>query len=802
MNLWLRQLWSSSIRRQLMLGIALVHAVMMTLFIVDLVERQRTFLHEQAVAQATSLSHTLASNSISWVLAKDFIGLEEVLHSIDNYPDRRFAMVLDVDGKVLGHSNPERTGLYVADEVSLRLLNAPVAPMVLVENLRVIDVASPIVSGGHHVGWARISLGQERNRTGLQLVTYEGLLYTLLAIVVGTAFAFLMARGLTKGLYDLLSVVDQTRLGQRDLRVSSDRPDEIGQLAIGFNRMLDVLVDEERELRSTHLQLTDTIEALGASEAKFRRLVESLGKEYFLYTHDKEGIFTYLSPSIRTVIGYEQEEFMTHYAEYYTDNPINQQAIAYTEGSLQGIPQPSYDLEIRHKDGRSVLLEVMENPIFDENGVVTAVEGLAHDVTERRRAELELRLSKEQAEVANQAKSDFLSVMSHEIRTPMNVVVGMGDVLLEMGLTAEQRGYVERLQAAGNNLLELINQILDFSKIEAGRLELKSKTMAIRPLVEMAAGLLQMLAVGKGLTLTVVVDEAVPEWILVDGLRLRQVLVNLLSNAIKFTDEGQVTLKVEVLREGEKPPSLRFTVSDSGLGIIPQHLETIFDKFTQADAGITRRHGGTGLGLTLSRQLVELMGGEINVESEPGVGSTFHVTLPLHSAQPQPVLPTPGPTDALANSRALHILLAEDSEDNQLLIRTFLKNSSHRLTVADDGEAAVRQVREASFDLVFMDVQMPIMDGYTATRAIRQWEQERGRPRLPIVALTAHALEGEADRSTEAGCDMYLSKPIKKRRLLEVIQQIGASIVAQAQSGDTPSCPSHSTHEKLDKVVE
>lgn len=401
--------------------------------------------------------------------------------------------------------------------------------------------------------------------------------------------------------------------------------------------------------------------------------------------------------------------------------------------------------------------------------------GMGLDMSERKRMENALQQAKEVAEVANRVKSDFLATMSHEIRTPMNVVIGMGDVLLESGLNDEQIGYVNKLQSSGNNLLDLINQILDFSKIEAGQLHIVDEPVDLQATLHEVTGLLGMMVESKGLQLECIVDEAVPEWVMIDRIRLQQVLINLLSNALKFTEQGKITLKEQL----DDPVTLHISVEDSGIGIEEEQLEHIFDVFAQSDAGITRRYGGTGLGLAISRRLVELMGGRIWVESQLGKGSIFHLILPMRPASPpdQPVMSEQKMAIFSDADLAMRILLVEDSEDNQTLIRTFLKKTPHRLTIAHDGKEAVQIVQEETFDLVFMDIQMPVMDGYTATRMIRQWEHEtRQQQPLLIVALTAHALHGEEERCLEAGCDLYLSKPIKKQHLLEVIQQMGANL--------------------------
>ena len=399
-------------------------------------------------------------------------------------------------------------------------------------------------------------------------------------------------------------------------------------------------------------------------------------------------------------------------------------------------------------------------------------------VIKRQRAEEDLQRAKTSAESANLAKSEFLTTMSHEMRTPMNAILGMADLLSETPLQEEQRGYVEIFQKAGAHLLRLINDSLDLSKVESGHVELESMPFDLRALLERVVEMMAPRARDRGLQLILEVMPGVPSEVVGDPDRLRQILVNLVGNALKFTEQGSVTLRVEpdpeVLSAGLEVTWLRFNVDDTGIGIAMEKTEMIFERFTQADSSTTRKYGGTGLGLAISKGLVELMGGRVECTSELGKGSKFFLTVPF-------TIPKVAEIPALLKSAAVvpsksarrqpssRILLAEDSEYNVLLTRAYLKNSGLVVDVAENGKIAVEKVMSDRPALVLMDLQMPVMDGLEATRAIRRWEANIHAHPIPILALTAHAGGEGVGSSLEAGCSEHLTKPIKKATLLEAI---------------------------------
>lgn len=410
----------------------------------------------------------------------------------------------------------------------------------------------------------------------------------------------------------------------------------------------------------------------------------------------------------------------------------------------------------------------------------------------------------QQAEVANTAKRQFVANMSHEVRTPMNGIMGLVDLLSQTELTREQRKYCEIIKGSSVTLLTIVNDILDFSKIEAGKLVLINTDFDVRAVVEQTVQLLSPKASEKGVTLSSTIGDDVPQRLVGDQVRIAQVLTNLLGNAVKFTKSGEVTVRVECEKSGGEQCTIRFSVTDTGIGIAVEDQKNLFQPFSQIDGSATRKYGGTGLGLTISKQLAEMMGGAIGVQSEPGKGSTFWFTALLgrsHDATPETISMQPRRvrnTNVHARQN-LHVLVVEDHEANQQVASLMLGSLGCQVDIASDGGDAVSAVAQKAYDIVFMDCHMPRMNGFEATAEIRKTNGD-GR-RIPIVAMTASSTQGEKENCLAAGMDDFISKPVLLDDLAKVINRwAGQSAVRDPSIQDPESDPDSVDYSRLEQL--
>ena len=548
----------------------------------------------------------------------------------------------------------------------------------------------------------------------------------------------------------------------------------IGYLLIGTDNTARKQVEEEQKQSDQRLR---------DQQFYTRSLIES--NIDALMTTDPSGIITDVNKQMEALTGCTRDELIgAPFKDCFTDPG---RAEAGIKRVLNEKSVTDYELTARTRDGKQTVVSYNATTFYDRSRTLQGVFAAARDITERKRVERELQHAKAAAESASRTKSDFLASMSHEIRTPMNAIMGIADLLAKTSLTPEQDKYVQIFRRSGDNLLNLINDILDLSKVEASQLDLEKTGFSLSDHLEKVIEMVAPRAQEKNLSLDCEIEPSVSNDLVGDPTRLRQVLLNLLGNAIKFTETGNVSLKVELDGDSSVPTALRFTVTDTGIGITEDKLAAIFERFTQADSSTTRRFGGSGLGLTISKRLVELMGGRVWVASDVDKGSTFGFAVPFEiwTGADSPANAPIG-TDTDAPQRALRILMAEDSPDNCTIALAYLEDTPHQVDVAETGLIACEMFKAGHYDLVLMDRQMPVMDGLTATRALRAWEKSNGRTPTPIIALTASALKGDRETCLAAGCTAYLTKPIKQDVLLQAIRDFSAAGPQPSQETGRP----------------
>lgn len=535
-------------------------------------------------------------------------------------------------------------------------------------------------------------------------------------------------------------------------------------------------------------------EELAHERNLLRTLIDTIPD--LIYVKDSEGRLLVVNRALAALLGAASPDDLRVKAEFEGYAEPLARSLGADDAAVMNSGEALINREESPLDFRATINWVLTTkvPLRDVCGNIMGLMSVSRDISSRKRAEKEIENARDAAEKANRAKSEFLANMSHEIRTPLNGIMGMTELALETALDAEQREYLEAVKLSAESLLRVINDILDFSKIEAGKLELSPIDFDLRSQLQETVRLMAVPAKLKGLRLECDVKGDVPRVIHGDPTRLRQIVVNLLGNAVKFTHEGEVALEVSREAQDESGLTLHFVVRDTGIGIPSAKQRAVFEAFAQADGSTTRRYGGTGLGLTISQRLVQMMGGRIWVESEEGHGSRFHFTarfLPLiaggRNAEPEfaaaaPGPPGPGPSGPEHGHSGAHILLAEDNGVSRVFVARLLEKRGYSIVVATSGREALEAFSKYPFDLILMDVQMPGMDGLEATGAIRELEKNSGG-HVPIVALTAHALKSSWDRCQAAGMDGFISKPVQVSEIFETIE----GFLAGAEGGSTPA---------------
>ncbi len=656
------------------------------------------------------------------------------------------------------------------------------------------------------------------------LITTAGVV--LFSLLMWLLVATILGREVIRPLEQLRAGAERIGQGQLDEVVRVSRHNEIGQVASAFNQMASHLRERDARIAAQNAALAAEVverkraeETMASAQARLQHLVTESPVVILSAAVESPYAATYLTPNSESMFGYSQEELVaTPDSWLELIHPEDRTAVEQALARAREIGTAAFDFRLLHRTGIYRWYHEQLRLLRSEDDSPVELVGSCTDITDRKHTEQELAIAHSQALQASQLKSEFLATMSHEIRTPMNGIVGMTELLGATELANEQREYLKIIGTSADALLTIINDILDLSKIEAGALDLRLEDFSVRTLVEGVTDLLAAGANTRGLHLACQVDPAIPAVCRGDPIRMRQVLLNLASNAIKFTDEGEVTIAVDMARQttSEEPAMsvLRFEITDTGRGLTQGQIDQLFTPFTQLDRSSTRRHGGTGLGLVISRRLVELMGGAIGVTSEPGQGSTFWFWVPLTPVVEGELGRVPGRVEARAANNAGRavaplptgvdyvppaangdghdtVLLVEDNLVNQKVAMRQLEKLGYTAKLASNGREAVGAALSGRYALILMDCQMPEMDGYEATRIIRTAEAASGR-HTPIVAMTANAMEGDRDVCLIAGMDDYVAKPLRIDDL-RMIAERWTTWAASAEEADKGGAEAAST---------
>ncbi len=588
------------------------------------------------------------------------------------------------------------------------------------------------------------------------------------------------------GVTVLLFVLAATLRGPPDTLYSMNAA---GALMLGFMvfSFLDYAVSGFHQNRASTLAVIEKSEELKAAnialakqqkEAQRLSLVARNAHDSVLLL-DRDGRIAWVNDAFTRITGYGPQEAIGRSPGDLLNGPETDQGVvaALNDALARGVPFRG-EIQNRTKTGEMVWIETNQVPVIDEAGEVDVIVAIERDVTAAKQYQREMTQARQAAEEGARAKSEFLATMSHEIRTPMNGVIGMADLLVETGLSADQRVYAETIRSSAQALLTIINDVLDLSRLDASRMTLDPVDFDLKSCVQEPVRLLRPQARKKGLSLRLDFAGEGGDRLHGDDSRLRQILINLIGNAIKFTKAGGITVRVRSARAGNGATSLRIEVEDTGIGIPADKQEQIFERFAQADASTTREYGGTGLGLTISRMLIEEMGGTIAVRSAPGQGACFEISLCLPAAESlsddRTAEVRPPDASGLALLAGKRVLVAEDAEVNRVLIGKYLSGIDLRLAFAHDGLEAVEKTLESRPDIVVMDMSMPGISGLEATRRIRA----AAVVQPVIVALTANAFDSDREACLEAGMDAFLTKPVRRAELLAGL----VAVAGRAQS--------------------
>jgi len=733
-----------SLRGRLILSVALVHAVMMSIFIFDSIVRQRKLLLNQQIEDAKRLSQTLSTSAAGWISADDISGLQELVDNQRSYPELMFVILTDELGFVLAHTDRTKNGKYLIDlpkEVALKVLN---------KTPQLVDVVSPAMLNNVHVGWVRIGLNQNEAEKKLFEITINGVLYTLLAIIIGSIIAWFMGKRITQRLYLVQDTINKVSAGNPSARAQITGSDEATLLAREFNTMLDTLSD--RQLK------------LDKSIVRFEKLF-NLADVPLVLVNNKGQILDF-NISFESTFGFTSDDIPTikeWWLLAYPNPEYRKKVIKKWENEIKIAKEKDANIqakeyEVQSKSGKKLTV-IISGTIINNEILVTFF-----DITARKKIEQELVKAKIKAEESDLLKSSFLANMSHEIRTPMNGILGFAELLKSPNLAGEkQQKYISIIEKSGARMLNIINDIVDISKIDSGLMKVVNTETNLNEQIEFIHTFFKPEITNKGIQFIVknslTNEDATVE---TDREKLYAVLTNLIKNAIKYTDEGIIEFGCN-----KKGNQLNFYVKDTGIGIPTKRKGAIFQRFIQADIYDKKALEGAGLGLAISKAYVEMLGGKIWVETEENKGSTFYFTIPYVSNKNTK---SPSKNNVLKEKVTidnLKILIVEDDEISDLYLTLILNKYAVDIIHAPNGKEAIGCCRNnPDIDLIMMDIKMPEMNGYKAVQEIRKFNKD-----VVIFAQTAFALSGDKEKALKSGCNEYLKKPVKEADILRLVQK-------------------------------
>jgi PAS domain S-box-containing protein len=773
----------SSIRQQLTTVVLFTSFLGLTIACTAIELYERASFRGALIEEVSALADTVGANSAASLTFEDRKAAEETLGGLRAEPHIVEACVYDSKGSMFGEYR--RGGNQGARRLAFQAGESAEF------TAEALTLRRNIYLGGERIGAIAIAYELSGYRAKMRRYTAISALVLVFSVLATLLISARLMKAITAPILALAGVA--TRVTQEKdytLRAVAYRDDEVAKLVDSFNEMLGRVQERDTALQEAKDDLEHRVEArtaelqreveerIQAEEQLQKSLKELEDLKFALDQHcivartDARGVITSVNAKFCTVSKYAPEELIgqthkivnsRHHAKEFFDELWRTISSGQTwRGEIKNLA----------KDGTPYWVDTTIVPFRGANGRPFQYIAIRMDITNLKRIEEELRGAKDVAEQASRAKSEFLANMSHEIRTPLNGIMGMTDLTLDTQLTPEQRDYLETVKNSSDSLLTVINDILDFSKIEAGKLDLESAEFDLREVMESTLKTLAVRAGEKKLELLCEIGPDVPERVRGDAVRLRQVLTNLTGNAIKFTEHGEVALRVVKEPGAEQALLLRFTVADTGVGILASKLQVIFDPFSQADTSTTRKYGGTGLGLTISSRLVQMMGGKIWVESEVGRGSQFHFTVKLEAGGSKESRTIWNKT--AEQLRGIRVLVVDDNPTNRRILDAMLRNWGMAPACAESGEQALVKIRLAAeageaFPMILTDMQMPGMNGFELVERIRQIP---GNHAAAIVMLSSAGGGGDRERSRELGVAAYLLKPIRQADLRETIARV------------------------------